>query len=483
MNQASFRSRLTAYWFPSRASLVRLGGLRLILFALLIFDIFNYGQTVFADAARVSNGELPGPWRPVLFLELLHLGPPDLGTIRIVFAILLASACLGFAGLLTRLSCWVAAPLSAYWTAVAYAYTQPHHDKVAFSIALFALALGPSGARLSLDSLLARYRRARRGEDPLQVPKTDPFAMFPIRLIQWTLVIGYTAPGWSKLLIAGPQWMNGYTLMGIMMEHHGPLAPFFASRLWLCVLGSVLVFFVQTTFAAVLIWPKARWFYLPGALFFHTMTWLTMDTGPYITLWLVLCAFLPLERLPLVARLWWRRSRTMLRTLLHRTLLFLLFFALPAYVLWIFARILPLWVVLLIACPFVDSLVLFLRSSRWDLIYDGGCGICRRALAVLAASDWGMRLRVLDFRSSRAVSLRHPDLTYEEMDTDIHLVLPGNRVYRGFDAYRKLAWLIPLYSPLAPFLYLPGVASLGRKIYRHVADHRSRIGCGWDQAG
>jgi hypothetical protein len=167
-------------------------------------------------------------------------------------------------GLFSRISIWVAALLSTYWTAIAYAYTQPHHDKVAFTIALFALALGPSGARFSLDSLIHRFRRARAGQDPLIVPKTDPFAMFPIRLIQWTLGIGYTAPGLSKLFIAGPKWMNGHTLMGIMMEHNGPLAAFFASQLWLCVLGSVLVFFVQTTFPAVLLWTSARWFYLPG---------------------------------------------------------------------------------------------------------------------------------------------------------------------------------------------------------------------------
>ena len=478
MNDPSFRSRLAGYWFPQRGSLVRLGGLRLILFALLIFDIVNYGQTVFADAARVSSGELPGPWRPVLFLELLHLGPPDLGTIRIVFAVLLASACLGFVGLFTRLSCWVAALLSAYWTAIAYAYTQPHHDKVAFSIALFALALGPSGARLSLDSMIARYRRARRGLDPLQAPKTDPFAMFPIRLIQWTLVIGYTAPGWSKLLIAGPKWMNGYTLMGIMMEHHGPLASFFASRLWLCILGSVLVFFVQTTFAAVLIWPKARWFYLPGALFFHTMTWLTMDTGPYITLWLVLVAFLPLGRLPLIARIWWRKSRTPLRTVLHRLLLLLLFFGLPAHVLFVFSRVLPLWLTLMVACPFVYALIFHLRGGRSDLIYDGGCGICRRALAVLRAADWGERLRVLDFRTSHAVQVRHPGLEPQALDADIHLVRPKGQVYRGFEAYRRLAWEVPLLSPIAPFLYLPGVAALGRGVYRQVADHRQRTSCG-----
>ncbi|GEM_PF-2437070 len=478
MGPTQLLQRIRHHWFPQQGSLVRLGGLRLILFALLIFDIFNYAQTIIPDAARISHGELPGPWRPVLFLELLHLGPPGLEIIRIVFGVLLAAAVLGFLGLWTRLSCWIAAFLSTYWTAIAYAYTQPHHDKVAFTIGLFALALGPSGARLSLDSLRNRERRARQGKDPLQAPKTDPFAMFPIRLLQWTLVLGYTAPGLSKWILAGPKWVNGYTLMGIMMEHNGPLASFFASQLWLCIAGSILVLFVQTTFSAVLFWPKARWFYLPGALFFHTMTWLTMDTGPYITLWLLLLAFLPLQKLPLTARLWYRKNRTPLRTLRRRTLLILLFFLFPAYVLFIFARILPLWLVLLTAFPFIFALILHLRSGRSDLIYDGGCGICRRALAFLRSMDWGERFRVFDFRSQRALHLKHPGLSLQELDADIHLVEPGGKVYKGFDAYRRMSWELPLLCPLAPFLYLPGIANFGRRVYRRVADHRSKIGCG-----
>jgi hypothetical protein len=63
-------------------------------------------------------------------------------------------------------------------------------------------------------------------------------------------------------------------------------------------LQSIGVVAVQVLFPLVLVWPRLRWFFLPAATGFHLMTWKTMDTGPYMRLWLLLWAFVPLERVP-----------------------------------------------------------------------------------------------------------------------------------------------------------------------------------------
>ena len=46
------------------------------------------------------------------------------------------------------------------------------------------------------------------------------------------------------------------------------------------------------------------------------------------------------------------------------------------------------------------------------------------------------------------------------------------RVYFGFSAYRVIAWRIPLFWPVAPLLYVPGVRPAGDAVYRRIAERR-----------
>ena len=55
----------------------------------------------------------------------------------------------------------------------------------------------------------------------------------------------------------------------------------------------------------------------------------------------------------------------------------------------------------------------------------------------------------------------------------MYLLTPdGGRVYAGFEAFRYIAWRLPLLWPLAPWLYLPGVPTLGQRLYLWVARNR-----------
>jgi hypothetical protein len=67
-----------------------------------------------------------------------------------------------------------------------------------------------------------------------------------------------------------------------------------------------------------------------------------------------------------------------------------------------------------------------------------------------------------------------PDLSLEDLDKSMHIVLPGGSVERGFDAFRALAWHLPALWALAPLLYLPGVLPLGRAAYARIAERRRR---------
>jgi hypothetical protein len=48
-------------------------------------------------------------------------------------------------------------------------------------------------------------------------------------------------------------------------------------------------------------------------------------------------------------------------------------------------------------------------------------------------------------------------------------------VYVGFEAFRWMAWRLPLLMLIAPWLYLPGVPAMGAKIYRWIARNRFRL--------
>jgi predicted DCC family thiol-disulfide oxidoreductase YuxK len=64
----------------------------------------------------------------------------------------------------------------------------------------------------------------------------------------------------------------------------------------------------------------------------------------------------------------------------------------------------------------------------------------------------------------------------------MRVIAPDGRVTAGFDGVRTIAWLLPAMWCVAPFLYFPGAAPLGRRLYGHVAASRSTV-CSIDEAG
>jgi predicted DCC family thiol-disulfide oxidoreductase YuxK len=56
----------------------------------------------------------------------------------------------------------------------------------------------------------------------------------------------------------------------------------------------------------------------------------------------------------------------------------------------------------------------------------------------------------------------------------MHVVTSDGRIDQGFDAYRSIAWVLPLAWPILPLLYIPPIRWLGWRIYRRVADNRRR---------
>ncbi|HEV3236312.1 MAG TPA: DUF393 domain-containing protein [Gemmataceae bacterium] len=116
------------------------------------------------------------------------------------------------------------------------------------------------------------------------------------------------------------------------------------------------------------------------------------------------------------------------------------------------------------------------KASQALVLYDGQCRLCLKSVAALRRLDWLHRLHLQNARDLDSLPRRDPPLVPEQLLEQMHLLPPGGRrVYRGFEAFRWMAWRLPLLWPLAPFLYLPGMKPLGQHAYLWVARNRFRL--------
>src|SRR4029079_8753094 len=95
------------------------------------------------------------------------------------------------------------------------------------------------------------------------------------------------------------------------------------------------------------------------------------------------------------------------------------------------------------------------------VLYDGDCAFCQRSVAILKKLDW---LKKLQYQSARLVDQlppTDPPLDPEELLKEMHVVpRRGRPVYRGFKAFRWMAWRLPPLSLFAPRPHIspgPGV--------------------------
>ena len=122
------------------------------------------------------------------------------------------------------------------------------------------------------------------------------------------------------------------------------------------------------------------------------------------------------------------------------------------------------------------------KRGRLQVLYDGLCPFCCRTVRVLAGFDLFTRLEFLDFRRldlndyNRRLGL---NLASRDLEEEMSVIFRG-RVYRGFYGYRRIALAVPVFWLLAPWLFLPGVSSLGAWVYGYVA--RNRLKFHWDDS-
>jgi hypothetical protein len=93
------------------------------------------------------------------------------------------------------------------------------------------------------------------------------------------------------------------------------------------------------------------------------------------------------------------------------------------------------------------------KNGPIQILYDGSCRLCSLSVRILASVDIFHRLEVQEGLGKEMI------------------VRSSGKVYAGFEAYRVIAWALPLFWPVAPFLSLPGVSKFVSYIAGNLFDH------------
>jgi hypothetical protein len=183
------------------------------------------------------------------------------------------------------------------------------------NILLFYLMIGNSGAALSLDRLIARYRAARASlrrcgaiDEPtrafLASPPPSKSAGFGQRLIQVHFCIIYVAAGLSKL--KGAAWWDGratwdvlvnpeFTLLQYqwyetLLRKFAEIKPFYQL---LIITGSWFTLFIEIA-GPFLLWTRVRWLIILLATAMHAGIGVLMGLNLFeLLMMIMLVAFMP----------------------------------------------------------------------------------------------------------------------------------------------------------------------------------------------
>ena len=253
------------FWFSDAPyfdlALMRVAAVGLQMITLVCFQ--------FENLTRV--GSLPTLlYHPVGFVRLVTwpwgwAHPP---TAQSVFAIYWITVIFGFGaliGLRTNLCMIVLAAGSLFLEAYVYSFVDFHHNEAVLLLALAALALGPCGRVLSLDSLLRRRKYPASATVAL-LDYSGPYAGWPIKFVQCLFPLIYLSAAFSKIASSGYtlDWANGFTLQYYFLQD-SLRKPEMALGLWVSqfhwpiLLSQIVVLTYQFTYFLVVPFRRLRW--------------------------------------------------------------------------------------------------------------------------------------------------------------------------------------------------------------------------------
>lgn len=400
---------------------------------LAIFRIVFLGVVVLPFARRMvwwTESAMPllprDVWVPLSFYRYL---PFDvLVDARIAHSLAVANVvlvALALLGVCTRWTLGLATLVSLYVFGLLENQGKvDHFHHVVWLMAV--LAAGPSGRLLSVDSIWAAIRNADAGR--VEPPIPERAALTALRYC-WILIgLAYFFPGMSKLHAAIARgWAGADNLRALLWHQWFELQlyqPDFRlpprvdelPSLLLSLAGAGAILF-EVGFVAFVLFRRIRPVLAVAGLAFHVGNGYFLNIFFVHLMWAYVCLID-----------WTGLGRAVSSRLVGRP-------------------------------PLV-------------VLYDGGCHLCRRTLALLRSIDLFDQLEPVDGLSGDPRRKRFPDLTDAMLAHDLYAG-DGRRTAGGYEAYQWIASRLPILWWAGLIMRWGPVSAVGKRIYRRVADSRA----------
>ena len=291
-------------------------------------------------------------------------------------------------------------------------------DTVAIAL-LLILCIAPIGSALSLDRVrkVRKHKREHGLEATLPLP-TSQRGFACQRLMQLQMAVIYFSAGIEKLY--GDMWWSGVAPWVALNNNETAFFPMglLADHFWLVNIMAFGTILIEVSYTFLIWGYKTRPYLLVAALFLHFNIAVMM--GMYYFAIMMICGHLAFMRRHWYAYAgqWWRK-----------------------------------------------------KMGAMEMIYDGECGFCKRAMASFLAFDGLRQISVRDYRTSPS-----PVVASEKVDKALYLVTEDEKAIPGFDAYRYAVLRVPGLWWQVPFFYIPVFSKLfGRPIYNWIAANRGTI--------
>ena len=105
------------------------------------------------------------------------------------------------------------------------------------------------------------------------------------------------------------------------------------------------------------------------------------------------------------------------------------------------------------------------------VLYDSDCPLCTFQMKMITWLDWFNKVRFVAIKEPEAAALA-PHLTRADLSEAIHCITASGTLHRGARALRFLGLRLPLFIPVALFLWLPGVIWVAELAYMWVSRNR-----------
>lgn len=419
---SSLKKRWIRYWFAPVAPI----GFAMFRIAFgLILLLYHMPRLWHIGALYTKAGYL----FPIHLFFVLHLPLPSFVAALILNIVLLAAIASFILGYKTKCCAVIIFALHAYFSLLERFSTKGYGQ----IMIIYALLLiwSPSGEFLSIDAVIKRFRRIMKGgllRERIAHTRV-PVTMQRIMLVQ--LVQIYSFNVLSKFFTGGWNWFNGQNVLSIYRDTAGFARPF--------------VIPILNAFRPL---PILLGILIPGMLLFIACQLLRRDDRPYA----IICGVI-------------YHGFALVTTTVPYVFTFLMF---SLYVIAIEPDVWERW---------WSRLTRYYEKKHATLFYDDTCALCRRTTAFIRAADELERIRYVSISSITASSVM---IGGREVDRDallreMHMESPEGALVKGFGAYRAISRMIPLFWAILPFLYIPGVPFLGKKIYGFIAKSRKNV--------